>query len=455
MLLHIYNHKMDIPENFQKIIMDMTDDFSETFPEYSNLWYKWTTKGFKEMDDSTKIKELSCLYEYMTPIYSERFFDIINQEEKIFDIQNKDNETINTFFLPLIDFKLLFNCNISKKTRDVMWNYLKLVLLTLVSSLNDKSKFGSTGNIFDKLNETELLEKLTETMNDMGDFFKGFDESKENENVSGDNKEYDFTKDTGAPKVDELFGHLKGLFDGKIGKLAKELAEEISGDLSGILGVDNVGDIRTTKDVIKKLLNNPSKIAALLQTVKDRLKDKISSGEVSQDELMKEAASLMSKMGDGKGDMNFNDLFKNLGSMGEGSGIEELLKNFGGGDNAVIGEMLKNMMGGFGKKSPSSEKKNSTEYDNIRKRVIMKRLKEEEAKLALQKKKEEAEKSYVPYDFGTAQGANKDNEKYDFDSNSNTFTIRGEECQEKSMASSAPNNGKKNKNNKKNKKNKK
>ena len=89
-----------VPENFQKIITDMTTDFTTTFPEFSFMWSKWT------VDSITDI-EVKYLYEYVLSVYPERFFDILYQKESIFIVDGSTD--INTFFLPGIDFKLLFN----------------------------------------------------------------------------------------------------------------------------------------------------------------------------------------------------------------------------------------------------------------------------------------------------------------------------------------------------------
>ena len=118
---------------------------------------------------------------------------------------------------------------------------------------------------------------------------------------------------TGMPNIKDIHEHLKGLFDGKIGALAKELAEDITGDFSSILGED-AKDIKSTQDVIKQLMQNPAKISQLIKTIGDKLKTKLSSGEVSQEELMKEATELLGKMKDMGGGMDqFKDLFKNMG----------------------------------------------------------------------------------------------------------------------------------------------
>ena len=118
---------MNVPENFKKIIRDMTDDFSRTFPEYSHLWSKWTTNSMNGMDSMTLEKEIRYLYDYTISVYPERFFDIIYQNEDLFSI---NCEVVNTNFLPGIDFFLLFNSDgVSDRTKNMMWNYLKLILL--------------------------------------------------------------------------------------------------------------------------------------------------------------------------------------------------------------------------------------------------------------------------------------------------------------------------------------
>ena len=93
----------------------------------------------------------------------------------------------------------------------------------------------------------------------------------------------------------------------------KELAEEITGDLSSILGED-ANNVKSTQDVIKQLMKNPAKISELIKTIGNKIKNKISSGEVSQEELMKEATELLGKMKDMGGGMDqFKEMFKNMG----------------------------------------------------------------------------------------------------------------------------------------------
>jgi hypothetical protein len=421
-----------IPENFQNIMMDMVDDFSQTFPECSELWYQWSKKNMDSLDDDSRNIEFSKLYSYVVLIYPERFFDIIYQNEAIFS-----DDTINTCFLPGIDFKQLFNCNgISEKTRKVMWNYLKLVLLSIVESVKDKTKFGKAGTTLDDIDEGELLEKLTETMSSMTDFFKNLGDTIDTDAETKvedeqEDKNEDENENVGVmPNINGVFDHLKSLFDGKIGSLAKELAEEISGDFSSILGEENIGDIRNTKDVINKLLKNPEKIKNLLKTVNDKLQNKMSSGEITQDELMKEVTEIMSKMKENGGDINFQDLFKQFSGMGgDSKNVEEMMKKMGGlasglgglGGLGGLSDMMKNMsgMGSKPRKNKDQESSTLSMQDRMKSRIMVKKLKQMEEQLLLEKKRNDALNSFIPYDFS--------------ENTQSTFTINGEEKQDKSQ----------------------
>ena len=308
--------EITIPENFKSIIVDFTNDLSITFPEYSYLWDRWKT------DDETVYLEV---FEHCLKSFPERFFDILYQNVEIFE---PTNET-NTVFLPNIDFKLLYNCQgVSENTKKTIWKYLQLLLFTVIGSVKDKSIFGDTANMFDGIDENDLQEKLKDTMEGINSFFEkmgvDLDENAENNNESaGDSEEqkpeFKFDPKEGMPNIEELHEHLRGLFDGKIGTLAKELAEEISGEFSNILGEDFAKDgennEHTTQDVLKKMMKNPKKMMDLVKTVGDKLKNKMDSGEISKDEIMKEATDILAKMK----------------QMGGGSELNEMLKKFAGG----------------------------------------------------------------------------------------------------------------------------
>ena len=386
-----------VPENFQKIITDMTSDFTTTFPEFSYMWSKWCV-------DSITETEVKYLYEYVLSVYPERFFDILYQKESIFIL----DDTTNTFFLPNVDFKLLFNCEgVSNNTRKVMWNYLQLILFTILGSVQDKSRFGDTGNMFDNVSEKELLDKLTETMSNMSDFFQNMtkkEPEEEEEEEETEKESFKFEKTSGMPNIQEIHEHLKGLFDGKIGVLAKELAEEITNDLSSILGDEDFSEIKSTQDVMKKLLSDPSKISGLVKTISDKLSKKIDSGEISQEDLMKEATEVFSKMGGIGGLDKFKDMFKGMQGMQGMDGFKDIFKNMMGGMGGMGGAMPKNARVDTNALNRLTSTQNTRE--RLKARMLKKKASEAEAFIKAHQKAVEAESfmNNIPEELLTNDG---------------------------------------------------
>jgi hypothetical protein len=317
--------------NLSSIIGDFTRDLSITFPEYVYLWEKWTTQDLPE-------SEMISLEKHCMSIYPERFFDILYQNDDIF----KGDSEINTNFLPNIDFKLLYNCDgISENTKKTMWKYLQLILFSVVGGVKDKSNFGETMNLFEGIDEKDLQDKLNETMGSITDFFKNIDmdekmnPTEQNSNYANENAENAETNGEEMPNMDRfksmfenmpnmpnmenLQDHLKNLFEGKIGKLAKEMAEEISEDFSDLIDED-MKNSTNTQDVLKQLMKNPKKIMELMKKVGGKLDAKMKSGEISREEIMKEAGDLLGKMKDMGGKDQFNEMFKNLAKNMGGSG---------------------------------------------------------------------------------------------------------------------------------------
>lgn len=313
---------LQVPSDFANILVDFTRDLSITFPEYSYLWEKWTNIEMPE-------QEVRNVFEYCITVLPERFFDILYQNDDMF----KPDSNTNTAFLPGIDFKILYNCdNVSEKTQQSIWKYLQVLLLSAISAVKDKTNFGDAMNLFDGVSEDDLQEKLKETMDSLNAFFKssGIDRDEDDSEAShegvplnGDGKpeegqspEFEnfaksFNFDNMSGSASDLHDHLKGLFDGKIGSLAKEMAEEIAKDLGSLLGEEGE-DITSTQDFLKKMIRNPKKLMELMKKVSSKLNDKMKSGDISQDELMKEASEWMGKMKGMGGADNFGEVFKNL-----------------------------------------------------------------------------------------------------------------------------------------------
>jgi hypothetical protein len=417
--------KLELPANFRSTMIDFTNDLTTTYPEFSYMWSKWG-------DPETSDDEMLSLFRHCLKIYPQRFFDILYENDTIFGI---DDET-EVYFLPNMSFRLLYNCEgITETTKKSIWKYLQLVLFTIVGSIKDKTTFGDSINMFDSIDESDLQTKLADTMKSMSEFFntmedklktndddeapnlvnpemheafenmfkemgEGLGTSQDQETSGAD--ESPFSKMGGLPNIKNIQEHLKSLFDGKIGKLAKEMAEELADELKNDF-INEASNINSTQDALKHLMQNPEKIKDLMKKVGSKLDSKMQSGEISRDELMKEAQGLLGKMKDMGGGQDMNKLFK------------EMAQKMGMGKDVRIN---KNALEKFTKMGETRDK--------MKVRAALRKQKEAEE---LEKKKEEIRKR--------VEEQQKLRAAYSLDAKTETnelvFRLDGEDKQEKSF----------------------
>ena len=315
-------------ENYRRefiaIIREFVPDLLNTFPEYkedlhndiiSVLEIDLSNIDISNNEDES-LTMCDNLFNYCKNIYPERFFDIIYKNEEMFEDPN-----INTEFLPNIDFKELWKQNISDKTKEILWGYLQFLLYSILPTLENKEMFGDTEKLFNAINEDEFKTKLEETWQNIGDLF-------DNSNISvNDNS---FTQN--IPNPDEIHKHLDGMFGGKIGNLAKEIAEETAKDLE--IDLNNVSDVNNAGDLLKTLFKNPKKLMSIVNNVQEKLNSKMSSGEIKQEELMEEATEIMKNMNNLPGMENIQNMLSKMGmpmgkntKMNMGAFKNEMSKN--------------------------------------------------------------------------------------------------------------------------------
>lgn len=243
-------------EKFNQVIDDFTKDLLTTFPE------------LKERVDDISTKKDECL-QFCSDLYPKKFFDIL--------YQNKDLFNEDCFLLPNINFSLLMKDDtVTDKTKETIWKYLQLILFSILDTIDNKDHFGDTSKLFEAINESDLHKKISETMESMKDFFVNDpDASGESSGIKDD-----------FINPEKLKSHLDGLMDGKIGRLAKEIAEETA---------QSVGD---QEEFMKNVMKNPSKIMSLVKDIGGKLENKIKNGEVKESELLEEATELIDKMKD-------------------------------------------------------------------------------------------------------------------------------------------------------------
>ena len=117
------------------------------------------------------------------------------------------------------------------------------------------------------------------------------------------------------PNADQINEHIHSMMDGKLGKLAMELAEETANDLN--LDMENTGDV---KDVFQNLFKNPGKMMNMVKNIGSKIDEKIKSGELKESELMEEGMELLNKMKDMPGMGDMQKMFSQMGIPGLGKG---------------------------------------------------------------------------------------------------------------------------------------
>ena len=303
-----------IPEEFSKVIKDFVGDLKTTFPEYESFISKWwkEPEHFKFIDneEDRKIsyeksisKSTKLLFDFCKKKLPPRFFDILYQNEDMF----KEDSGIDTEFLPKIHFKNLWQCDISDKTRQTIWKYLQLIMFSIVGTLDNKEAFGDTAKLFEAINQDEFKGKLEETLSHMQGLFdlSGNFAANSDTNSSGIN----------MPDAEQLHDHITGMLDGKLGQLAREIAEETASNLD----ID-FNDATDMKDVFQTLMKNPTKLMSLVKTVGSKLDNKMKSGELKESELIAEASDIMNKMKNMPGMDNIQSMLSKMG-MGNLSGL--------------------------------------------------------------------------------------------------------------------------------------
>ena len=329
-------------QNLRSIIIDFTNDLTKVFPEYAFLWEKWLLA-----DDA----EYEKLNQHFMAVFPERFFDIMNSNMEIFSVDSD----ANVMFLPDVDFRLLFNCaGVSEGTKTSMWKYLQLLLFTVLGDMKDTANFGETLNMFESMNENDLQTKMKETMDGLGDFFKDFENTSSASAEPEEDPTGNLPKGFKLPKPEVLQEHMKVLMDGKLGKLAKELTEEFTDDLKDVFNeTDDMKD-KSMKGIMAQLMKDPKKIMGIMKKITDKLQNKMQSGDISQEELMKEVSTLVEK-------------FKEMG------GGEDFMKNF---TNGPFAKMFQNMAGGASMNQMAQMGKQSAMKERLRKKMEEKKMRE-------------------------------------------------------------------------------
>ena len=148
----------------------------------------------------------------------------------------------------------------------------------------------------------------------MEDVFKNTNTNNETSSDNHNNNDISNSKMpnfTQIPNADDLHSHINKMMEGKLGCLAKEIAEETAQDFK--IDPENADSIN---DVFKQLFKNPTKLMDLVKTVGSKLDTKIKSGDIKESELLEEASNLVNNMKNMPGMDNLESMLSKMGMSG-------------------------------------------------------------------------------------------------------------------------------------------
>lgn len=342
-------------EKFKLCMVDFCNDLSITFPEYSELWRKWQDP---ELSDS----EWGGLLDFCKDKYPCRFFDFLYKNEEVFGVgvsgvngnedvivedvdsdededdikspfskkDEKGEDVVDSEFLPGVDFSKLYHCQgVSANTKDSIWKYLQTILFLVMKTIRSSSEFGGVEELFEGVDANELQDQMKKTLEGLTDFFQKNDEETKSSSDGGvdagtGNAGSGFSAED-MPNMDELNDHLKGLLGGKIGRFATEIMEEYNKELEDLMG--DVKNVKNVKDVVGNMFKNGNKMKDLLKKIQEKFQQKMDTGEISKDDVMKETKDLFSKLKGMKNGKEMNQYMKSMMSTMGGLGNMGLGKN--------------------------------------------------------------------------------------------------------------------------------
>jgi len=258
---------------FYKVMNEFLKDLLIPFPEYELIIKKWW--NFDEFVND----KVSEIYSHLKKLMMNQFMDILNQNVDIFH----EDSTVRTDFLPQIDFKHLWNCELTDKTREMIWKYLQLILITIIHVNSNCEE--NMDSVLKQMDTEEIRTKLNNAVENMKNLFQN----------------------TEKDSMNDFQSQMDSLLNGKLGNLAKEMAQDTFKDLE----IDPDNPLKMWDNLFK----DPSQLNGLIKNIGEKLNNKMESGEVNEQDLLSESVNLFSQMKNIPGLNNFTDILNNMGNI--------------------------------------------------------------------------------------------------------------------------------------------
>ena len=244
------NTDENLGKEFNKVIKDFITDLIRTFPD--KITRELNNNLFMILDDDKD--SINNMYNFCKEKYPKHFFDILYQNEDLFE-----NEEKSSMLLDGVNFNELWNENITDNTKKIIWKYFQLILFSIITNVNTGDSFGDASKLFEAINQDEFKDKIEETLKDIGNIFNQDISNAGEMDVSG-MEQNNFFNSANIPNAEELHSHINEIMNGKLGCLAKEIAEDTVKDLNF-----NMENEDSVNGVFKELFKNPTKLMDLVK----------------------------------------------------------------------------------------------------------------------------------------------------------------------------------------------
>lgn len=306
--------------SFNKILKQFLLELNKSFPEYKIN----ELKEYKTIED---LEDKYLLY-FMNKI-EPNIEKLSLQDETLFEIED-------SFFLRDIEFSIIWKEKMSDNNKLAIWKFLQTLYLIGKPFINNKEDIQG---VIEEFNEVKNFQdkELLENINNQNKYILNI---IKNLNVKKESKE--------EPDMPDF------IQNSKIGKLAKELSSELNLE---DLGFSEPSEGEKPEDMFKNIIGqNPQKLIGLIQTVGEKIQNKLSESDIQQEDLLGEAQKMMSSLGGNEmisnifKDPKMKDMFENMSKMfgsevnsDDLQNMAEQFANTGNQKTQVNKDKLKNM----------------------------------------------------------------------------------------------------------------
>uniref|UniRef100_A0A6C0B5E4 Uncharacterized protein n=1 Tax=viral metagenome TaxID=1070528 RepID=A0A6C0B5E4_9ZZZZ len=240
--------------------------------------------------------------------------DIANKDEIVFSEENTILEHIN--------FNEIWNSDLNDENRLTIWNYLHTLYIFAYEHIKDvdiKSILKNLKNVSSDENNLDTDTKtLINIINSLTNKFS--DNTVEEETGDDENMSYE----------------LPQIFNGTIGNLAKEIAQEINTD-----AINLEDPAALLKDLMSGNFdenNDTTGIVNLVKNITNKIQNKLSDGDIKENDLLSDAENLMKNFAGGGNKMAGMEGMGDLGNI-----FSSLMSNMNNMTNMQKGTMKTNM----------------------------------------------------------------------------------------------------------------